>query len=306
MIFDLEEVVVAADVGGTNMRVALIRGDGTVLSRREQPTPHNVGVPDELTDLISSTAHLVPAGERSASRVVVGLPGPIDYRSGKLIWAPHLPESWPDQLSESRLREEIGLPVQLANDADLAALGEAYFGAGRKYRDVAYVTISTGYGAGFVFDGQLLHATRSLGEIGHTIIDWMAWSANLPATLEDLASGSGMTRMAVERGLGALSGKEINERAHREDPEALQIWERAVSAAAAGIFNVANAFSPEVIVIGGGLGLQTDFFLALEETFLRRASSQIPPTPLVPAALGDDAGLIGATRWTALSDTDNR
>ena len=306
MIFDLEEVIVAADIGGTKMRVALVRGDGSVLLSREQPTPHNVGVPDELTDLISSIAHHVLAGERSASRVVVGLPGPVDYRSGKLLWAPHLPESWPDQLSESQLRTTIGLPVHVANDADLAALGEAYFGAGSAYRDVAYVTISTGIGAGFVFDGQLLRGKRSLGEIGHTIIDWMAWSALEPATLEELASGSGMTRMAVERGLGALSGKEISELAHRENVDALQIWRGAVSAAAAGTFNLATAFSPEIIVIGGGLGLQLDFFLALEETFSRHVPRRMPSTPLVPAALGDNAGLIGAARWTALAGIDDR
>jgi len=300
--FDLKEIIVAADIGGTQMRAALVRGDGEILFRRELPTPHNVNVPNELTDLISSVAHHVPIGEQAASRVVIGLPGAVDYHAERLLWAPHLPESWPEQLSESQLQAAIGLPVQIANDADVAALGEAYFGSGRDFRDVAYITISTGIGAGFVYGGRLLRGNRSLGELGHTVIDWTAWLAHRPATLEELASGTGLTRMATEIGLSALSGQKINELVQSGDTDALEIWGRAIAAAAVGVTNLTMAFSPEVVVIGGGLGLQPNFFAALQETFSRNFPPQMSPTPLVLAALGDNAGLIGTTRWTASND----
>lgn len=299
---DPQEITVAVDVGGTHMRAALVRADGEILFRRVLPTPRNADATDELTDLISSVARHVIEGERAAVRVVVALPGQIDYRAGSLLWAPHLPESWPEQLTEDHLCKMIGLPVQLANDADVAAVGEAYFGSGRKYRDVAYITISTGVGAGFVFGGKLLRGGRSLGELGHTIIDWTAWQRHQPATLEKLASGSGLTRMAIENGLGTLSGERINELVQSGDDRALQIWGHAISAAAVGIANLAMAFSPEVVVLGGGLGLQQNFFAAVGAAFARDVPREMPPLPLLAAALGDNAGLVGAARWAAATD----
>ncbi len=299
MAIELAEVIVGADIGGTHMRAALVRGDGAILFRRELPTPHEANVPDALTDLVSSVAGHALVGERAVTRVVIGLPGQIDYRAGKLLWAPHLPASWPDQLSEQKLQGSIGLPVHIANDADVAALGEAFFGAGRDFRDVAYVTISTGIGAGFVFGGQLLRGDRSLGEIGHTILDWRAWLANQPSMLEELASGSGMTDMATRAGLGALSAEAIAELVHQKDKDALEIWRQAVSAAAAGISSLIMAFSPGIVVVGGGLGRQSEFFTALKETITHGVARALSPTPLVTAALGDDAGLIGTVRWTA-------
>lgn len=296
---DPQEITVAVDVGGTQMRAALVRGDGEIIFRRVLPTPRNADVPTELTDLISSVARHVVTGERGADRVVVGLPGQVDYRAGTLLWAPHLPESWPGQLSEDRLRQVVGLPVQLANDADLAAVGEAYFGSGRNYRDVAYITISTGIGAGFVYGGRLLRGGRSLGELGHTIIDWTAWQKHLPATLEKLASGTGLTRMAIDAGLGALTGERINQLVQHDDKDALQLWGHAVSAAAVGIANLSMAFSPEVVILGGGLGLQPNFFSAVGDAFARDVPEEMPPPPLLSAELGDNAGLVGAVRWVA-------
>ena len=107
-------------------------------------------------------------------------------------------------LSNDRLTARLGLPVAVANDADLAAVGEAVFGAGARGVDVAYLTISTGIGAGIVHHGRLEHGRRSLAELGHTVIDRRAWREGLPSTLEELGSGSGLARLAHEAGLGSL------------------------------------------------------------------------------------------------------
>ncbi len=111
-----------------------------------------------------------------STRAVVGLPGAVDYESGRLLWAPNLPERWPDLLSRDVLTAGLGLPVSIANDADMAAVGEAWFGAGVGVADMGYLTVSTGIGAGIVERGRLLHGVRSLGELGHTVIDWQAWA----------------------------------------------------------------------------------------------------------------------------------
>jgi glucokinase len=282
----------AADIGGTHMRVAAIGDNGQVLSRKMLATPHHTQVPAALSDLLRSVA-AQRTGGAAPSRAVVGLPGPVDYRAGKLLWAPHLPAAWPNQLSERQLADDVGLPVRVANDADVAAVGEAYFGAGRDHRDVAYLTISTGIGAGLVFAGRLVHGDRSLAELGHTVIDRGAWQANLPATLEELASGSGLTRLAEAAGLGPLDGHAIEAHAQAGDFEATRIWDDAIAAAAIGITNLAMAFAPHIVVVGGGLGLRPDFFRRLAAMVERRAPPHLPAV----AALGDDAGLVGAARW---------
>ena len=297
----------AVDVGGTHMRTALVDEEGKVLLRRSLPTPRRAEVPAALTDLIRSVALGGDAGRPAAAEAVVGLPGPVDYRSGRLLWAPHLPETWAAQLSERQLSEQVGMAVRLANDADLAAVGEAYFGSGhdhgdigsgRDHGDIAFLTISTGIGAGVVVGGRLVFASRSLAELGHTIIDRDAWEAGRPATLEELASGSGLTRMAAEAGLGALDGEGVEDLFSSGHPAAVRIWNGAVAAASIGVTNLAWSFCPRLVVIGGGLGRRPAFYDALRATVERRAPVGLPEISLALSSLGDDAGLVGAARWS--------
>ncbi|MGO9279268.1 MAG: ROK family protein [Streptosporangiaceae bacterium] len=117
------------------------------------------------------------------------------------------PVSSPSASSPARSASRSAWP-----NADVAAVGEAHFGSARDHRDVAYITISTGIGARLVFGGRLVRADRSLAELGHTIIDREAWQAGLPATLEEMASGSGITRLAEAAGLGPLDGDPGEER----------------------------------------------------------------------------------------------
>lgn len=294
---DPRETTVAADVGGTHMRAALVNRDGEILYRQVLMTEHNSGLPTELIDLIRSVIDRVARPGDADPDVIMGLPGQIDYRSGKLLWAPNLPHSWQDDLTEDALSKLIGLPVRLANDADIAAVGEAHLGAGRAYKDVAYVTISTGVGGGVVFNGKLVHGDRSIAELGRTIVDVSAWQRNEPSSLEELASGTGLTRMAIEAGLGPLTGEDIAARVLAGDAETTRIWDHATAAAAAGIHSVIDTFAPEVVVLGGGLGLQEQFYKGICAMLEDRATPQLVRVPVVLAALGDNAGLVGASRW---------
>ncbi|MHB8467787.1 MAG: ROK family protein, partial [Acidimicrobiales bacterium] len=157
--------VLAVDLGGTNMRCAAVDEAGTVGHRLERPTPHDGTDTSALTALMAEVAGNVTG----CTSAVVGVPGRVDYRVGALEQAPNLPVTWPPMLTEARLSQTVGLPVALANDADLAAVGEAFFGAGRAFSDVAYLTISTGIGAGVVLGGLLVHGRRSLAEVGHAV-----------------------------------------------------------------------------------------------------------------------------------------
>ena len=207
--------VLAADIGGTQMRAAMVRPDGTVLNRRTERTPRHAEAPAALVELISSAA--TEFGRDQVSHAVVGLPGGVDYEAGRLLFAPNLPPEWPDQLTCDSLAERLGMPVCIANDADLAAVGEAYFGAGRGGTDVAYLTISTGVGAGVLHRRRLMRGRYSAAELGHTVIDWRSWREGEPATLEELGSGSGLARVALERGLGELDAQAIGVAASEGD-----------------------------------------------------------------------------------------
>lgn len=291
--------MLAADIGGTHMRAALVDGDGAVVHRRSAPTPTWSEAPAALIELIRSVRASDAA--EAVSRAVVGLPGDVDYGAGKLLWAPNLPESWPDLLSQEQLSTQLGLRTHIANDADLAVLGEAIGGAGRGTADQAYLTISTGIGAGVVLGGKLVHGKRSLAEVGHTIIDWHAWGRGEPSTLEELASGSGIARMARESGLGELDAVEVAASAREGDERAAGIWRGAISAGAAGVANVVMAYSPSLVVIGGGLGLSDAFFAPMRRLVLSHPWHFPDDFDVVASALRDDAGLCGAAHWEARS-----
>ncbi|HQY63200.1 MAG: ROK family protein [Myxococcales bacterium] len=281
--------VLSVDLGGTRMRGAVLDEDGALLHRDVRPTPVADAEPAGLVDLMRE---LVRHGSRPA-RAIVGVPGRVDHREGRLDRAPNLPPSWAPHLTEAALGAAIGVPVRLVNDADLAAVGEAYFGAGRGFSDVAYVTLSTGVGGGVLLGRRLLVGRRSLAEVGHMVIDRGAHARGEPSTFEQLASGRALARVAEAHGL-ALTGREVVERARANDAAALAVLGEICTAAAIGVRDVAFAFSPEIVVIGGGLGLNDDL---LHPAIRAHLDAEGPPAmrvELARATLGDDAGLIGA------------
>lgn len=283
--------VVAVDLGGTNTRVAIVEPDGSVSRRVEESTAGEDRHPDELISIVKRVA-----GGGAATEAVVGVPGRIDHARGRLELAPNLPSHWAERLTEERLSFELGLAVSIANDADLAAVGEYRFGAGRGTSDMVYLTISTGIGCGVIVGGTLLHGRRSLGEAGHTIVDCRAPAGR--RSLEDNASGSALSRLARERGLKAR-GAELVELVRAGEPDAMEVWDRVVAAAGAGIVGVAHMFSPELIVLGGGLGLVGELLYAPLREALAASGPRAMPQPIriEGAQLGDDAGLAGAAGW---------
>lgn len=283
--------MLAVDLGGTSMRVARTSGDGTLSRRNEVATPRT---PDSgpLLELVHEVLATGPVDS-----AVVGVPGRVDYGAGVLEYAPNLPPGWAAEITEDRLCASLGLDVALANDADLAAVGEAWFGAGRKHRDVAYLTVSTGVGAGIITGGLLVHGRRSLAEIGHTVIDRRALSSGW-ATVEDLGSGTALGRLAAEAGLEA-DGQEVDRRRRSGDPDATEVWDDVIAVAALAAVNLAHLFTPELIVVGGGVGLVGEDVLGpMRAQLLEWGPAGLPePIEVVNAALGDDAALAGAAAW---------
>ncbi len=289
-------LTVAIDLGGTHIRSAAVAADGTIVTRHRQPTPtiddHPTVVPDMILQTVSELSETY-----AVDRAVVGLPGIVDHGAEQLKTAPNLPPQWVGFLSEDWIASQVGLPVSLANDADLAAVGEAKFGAGAEFHDVVYVTVSTGVGAGVVVDGTLVRGRLSGGEIGHTVIDWSDAASGVRATVEELGSGTAIDRQASIAGL-AERGAELADLVRAGDEKAASVWNRAITAVGIGIANLAWLVAPQIVVVGGGVGRNFD----LVEPVLRSQLEMHGPAAggpinLAVAALGDDAALAGAAAW---------
>lgn len=282
----------SVDLGGTWLRAALVRPDGTILRRESCPTPQGDPTPAALIAL----ARGLLDGQGPVDQAVIGVPGRVDYEQGRLDHAPNLPPSWAPHLSAAALGAALGCRVSLANDADLAAVGEAAFGAGRGARDLVYVTFSTGVGAGVLLGGRLVAGRRSIAEAGHAVIDRTAWAAGEPATFEQLAAGPALARRAAALGL-PLPAPEVVAQAAAGEPRARQALAAQVEAAAIGVRMLAYLFTPERVVVGGGLGSIGEPLLGPLREHLEREGPPGVRIAVVPAQLGDNAGVAGAAAW---------
>lgn len=303
----MRKTYLVADVGGTQIRAALFPAD--------QPQPIKVvriSTQGEgqapLERLLAAIASLWPAGDQVAA-VTVAAPGPLDPYEGIVFEAPNVP-GWENLPLKKHLRERFNVPAAIGNDANLAALGEWRYGAGRGHNNLIYITVSTGIGGGVISDGQLLIGAHGLaGELGHTTIipDGPLCGCGQRGHLEALASGPSIARW-VEEQLAAghpsiladrqpITAREVATAAAQNDALAVAALRRAGTYLGIGIANFLHIFNPTAIIIGGGVSrsgphLFDAIHASLEERVLSR--QYLDDLVLTTAALGDDAGLMGA------------
>jgi glucokinase len=283
----------AVDLGGTNMRVAVVDRAGSVLNRIHEPTPHDAPT---IEPLIALTRRVRDGHD--VEHAVFAVPGRVDHQTGTVLSAPNLAPTWRALLTRDALEAALGVPVALANDADVAAVGEAHFGAGRGHTDVVYVTISTGVGAGILVGGQILLPRFSGGEVGHSIIDRVLAAAGADGTVEGLGSGTALARQARAAGIDAV-GADFVRLVSAGDAAARSVWDEAMFAAALGIVNLAHIVAPTVVVVGGGVGRNGELVLTPIRSALERFGPAGPAITVVTATLGDDSGLLGGAAWRA-------
>jgi glucokinase len=304
--------LVAVDLGGTNMRAALFTDDTPPpVKISKQPTPASEGVEAVINTLVATIEQVLDDGESPAC-IGIGAPGPLDPSRGVIINAPNLP-GWEDIALADRIQEHFNTPVVLGNDANVAALGEWRYGAGQGVSNLIYLTISTGIGGGIIVDGRLLIGENGLGaELGHVTIDpnGPICACGQPGHIEALASGTAIATRAAELleagqesslmpywKSGSVTARQVGQAAEEGDPLALRIVEESGHMIGHYLADLTHIFNPKIIVLGGGVSQIGELLFRP----IRAAVKQYAMSPeyhqqleIVPASLGDDAGLIGA------------
>ena len=317
------QVVVAMDWGGTWTRTAVIDRQGEILWQARKPNPQNGTKEEYLSNAEKLLSNAIQQAGGPVAGIGAAVAGPVEPTTGTFFQPPNLMVL--DGISFKALWEEaFQVPVWVGNDANLAALGEHYFGAGKESADkgrpvktLFYVTVSTGVGGGVVDKGSVFLGANGLtAEIGHTLVDTtvdaLQCQCGARGCLEAMASGTGIERIAKQKlasggfpdsalaalDAGLVDSEAVFDAAEKKDSLALSILEGAVSALAVGLTNVVHLFNPDMIVLGGGVtdGLvKLDLLPEIDRQIHGRAMSELHKEfQLTSARLGDSVGLAGA------------
>ena len=299
--------VIGVDIGGTLTRGAVVSRDGSVAMRIERPTDPTAGT----KSIVLVVDELLAQAEREISGVGVGAAGFIDASTGSVTFSPNL--TYDDPAVADAVQARASLPTIVDNDANAAALGERTFGSAQGSDYVAYLTIGTGIGSGFIDKGRLVRGFTGAGaELGHMIIDPAGpeCPCGLRGCFEQLASGNAIGRMgrtavaedpdssilAFAGSVEAITGKHVAKAAREYDETAREVLRRAGRFLGIGLSNVVNLFDPQVIVLGGSAVLAGEPFLgpARDQLHKMTAAQRRRPMRVDVTTLGGDAGLLGA------------
>jgi glucokinase len=297
---------VAIDIGGTHIRVAVYEPNSLtpIAHERRRSLAHEPGVYDRLEQAVES---VWPREEVSA--IGIASPGPLDPYTGTILATPNIPE-WKNFPLASRLSQHFGVAAYLDNDANLAGLAEWQYGAGQGHENLVYLTISTGIGGGVISHGCLLQGYRGMGaELGHMIVDpdGPLCGCGKRGHVESFCSGPSIARYVVEqlaagrestlRALSNPSAAQIAESARAGDGLAVAAFERAGYYLGIAVANYLAIFDPSILIFGGGVSQVGDYLFKPFEESLRKHTFHphyLDNLVITKAALGDDAGLLGA------------
>lgn len=307
---------IGVDIGGTNVKIALVDKHGHIAYQNSVPTAAEMGYEYSLKNIIDTIKNSFKESNISQEEIGgigFGAPGQIDTENGVIRLLPNIP-GWVNVPLAQIIEKEFGVPVKVDNDVRVATLGEYTFGAGKGTKNLVCITVGTGIGSGLIINGQLVRgAGMSAGEIGHlTLVEngGPICGCGNTGCLEALASGPSIVKMAEEYIMGGKSAKFrelagdnpitsaiVCEAAKQGDAVAQTIFKITGKWIGIAMASVSNLLNPEKIIIGGGVAQAGDLLLdpireTIKERALKTASDSVE---VVPAELGNSAGVVGAS-----------
>jgi glucokinase len=312
--------VLAIDLGGTKITAAIVN-EGKIIAKEHQYTKAQEGPEPVINEIFSITDHLLEimlVHSSEIKEIGIAAAGAIDVSKGIVTVSPNL-FGWHNIPLRDIVEKKYGLVTYVLNDANAAALGEHRFGAGRGVDNLIMLTLGTGIGGGIIINGELyMGPSGTAGEIGHMSIDAKGAedTCGNAGCLELMASGSTIAKEAIaciSRGekssmtnivgdnLGNITAEMVGVAAGNGDRLAITIISKMINYLGTGLVNLVNIFNPELIVIGGGMSnmgviLFESLRQIVREKAFRLASDRVR---IVPAELGNDAGVIGAAVYVS-------
>lgn len=314
---------IGLDFGGTNLKAGVVNVEtgeiAHVKSIRTQPYTGSLNVMRRMGDLIDKVIAASGSKKSALGAIGIGVPGTLDMEHGTVKFLTNLPGHWPNVPLAATIHEMIGLPIFLINDVRAITYGEWKFGAGRGATSMACFAIGTGIGGGLVVDNRLvLGIEGTAGEVGHISIDHdgPVCGCGSRGCVEAFASGPAIAAAGIkavvqgfETSIGKMADYDLNKitaelifrAAQAGDAVARDIFEKAGYYIGIAVANVLSTVGSRRIVIGGGVALAGDLLLdAIRRTIKERVRLMpVDQVEVVPAALGTDAGVIGAAAWAA-------
>ncbi|WP_374020709.1 ROK family glucokinase [Paenibacillus thiaminolyticus] len=307
-----EQIYVGVDLGGTAIKVGICDTEGRLLQTFEGPTEVAKGhdtVIDNIENYIRRIVEESPYDWSQVAGIGAGVAGFTNVKEGVILLAPNV--GFKDVPIRSILEARLGKPVKIDNDANVAALGEAWSGAGKGIDNCVCYTLGTGVGGGIIINGKIVQGFSGMaGELGHIAVipdlEAIQCGCGKMGCLETVSSATGIIRMAkdaVERGdrtslslLEDIAAKDVFDAAKAGDEVAVRIISRAAFYLGKSMAAVAVTLNPERFIIGGGLSKAGEFlFEQIRETFKKLSPEPVTRgVSIVPAELGNDAGMIGA------------
>jgi len=308
---------VAVDIGGTQIRAAAYESN-CITPFAQKRTPTHTSEPGVFDRLVQAIDAVWQPGNVAA--IGIASPGPLDPHTGTILDTPNIPE-WVDFPVGPKLCEVFGVPVYLDNDANMAGLAEWQYGAGRGHDNLVYLTVSTGIGGGVISSGHLLQGFHGMGaELGHVIVDpnGPACSCGGKGHVESYASGPAIVRYVLEQIKGGRKSSlpaqpkptaaQVADAALQGDALAVSAFERAGHYLGIAVANFLAIFDPSILIFGGGASQAGDLLFqpfreSLEEHVFH--PYYLDDLIITKAALGDDAGLLGALALARLALEQN-
>jgi len=307
-----EKIYVGVDLGGTSIKVGICDEKGNLLHTYEGPTGVEDGAQAVLDRIAAYVKKVVSDSAYQWEQVAgvgAGVAGFIDIASGTVMFAPNL--KWKEVPVKKELEARLGLPVALDNDANVAALGEAWSGAGAGVKNMVAFTLGTGVGGGIIIDGRIYQGFRGLaGELGHIKVvpdlEAIQCGCGQLGCVETVSSATGIIRMAkdaVARGESTalslkdnITAKDVFDAAKDGDEVAIRIVKRAAYYLGKAMAAVAVVLNPQRFIIGGGVSRAGDIlFNEIRKVYEQNVPSAFSEqVDIVPAKLGNDAGIVGA------------
>ena len=295
-------MILGIDIGGTSLKLALVHENGRIVTKKEAAVNFDGYQTPILETVVKAVGEFLQETGETVAGIGVSATGQVDPSLGKVIGTNGKIPNYEGAPIKERLEQEFSVPVTVLNDANAAALGECFVGAGVGLSDALMVTLGTGVGGGIVLGGRIYGGARGIGgEIGHFTLyaDGVSCPCGKIGCFESYASTTALLQLAERKTGEKMTGRILFDRVEKGDRELEAVLNHWIEDIAQGLSGLVHIFNPQAVIVGGGVSLQDKWLMApLRKRVLELVMPRFRENLLICSArLGNDAGVVGAAKF---------